>query len=65
VTGDVVHGVGLALVLGHEGVHVVDHIVSDGGSHHGREGGLRGGGIRVADIEYRDKRAAHFYLGSC
>jgi hypothetical protein len=57
--GELADGVSLALVLGHQGVHVVDHIGTDGGSEHRRKGDSAGHAIGGINLEDRNNRTTH------
>ena len=49
----------LALVLGHQGVHVVNHIRTDGGSEHGGESDGGSHLVSRLNVENRNNRTTH------
>ncbi len=59
VTSLVGDTVGLTRVLGHQSVHVVDDISSDGSREHSGQG--HGAGVGTIDGVHIDSRTAHLY----
>ena len=54
-----VDGVSLTLVLGHQGVHVVNHIGTDGGSEHSGQSNSASHTISGLNIENRNNGTTH------